>query len=144
MKNKQALFLAGVMAVVAVVVMLAAFGWMIERPGPTTPTGVPKVSVDLDGGVSVTNTFEVCGVTVVWDYLTQQVTVVNHNDEDVKVEYNDFRRFPGPWGEKLPGRGGRTTVEQANIVGRKIQIYVRDLGTGKMRCNSYVKVLLGQ
>jgi hypothetical protein len=124
------------------IAVLSGSCWIKESPGPSTPTGAVAVATDLDGGVSVTNTMEVCGINVVWNYTEQTVIFTNRNSDDMHVRYNDLERFPGPWGVVL--YGGESHVSRQTVrLGKIVQLNVSSSRVDSGRCDRFVKIRLG-
>jgi hypothetical protein len=122
--------------------ILASSCWVSPGPGPWAPIGEVKV-VNGDGGVRVINETDLCGVNVVWEYLSQTVTFTNKNDHDVRVEYTDYNRFPGPWGKRLSDRESFSS-RQMTYRGKKVHLRARDFASGGKNCDQTANVLLAR
>jgi hypothetical protein len=61
-----------------------------------TPTGQPQI-IAVKGDVIAQNTIILCGVTIGWNYVDQNIRFTNHNDQDARVTI-----FPGVWRDIPP------------------------------------------
>lgn len=140
MRNKWVLVLVIVFLAAMAAAVLSASRWTSPGSGPSTPTGPVQIATDQNGATTAINAIKACGVTVIWDYLSQQVVFTNRNDGTAVVGYNDYQRFPGPWSEKLPGRGGKTAKSQHHYVGQIVEVRVND----GAKCDNTIKLELGR
>ena len=112
----------------AIVVSLLILAVGINYPSSSsevltvTRTGQPTATTDLDGGVSVTNTVERCGVEVTWWYLDGEVSFKNLRKWEADVEY---LAPEGRYDFTLSAGGTHTIEHQALYRGREVDLIVK-------------------
>ena len=106
----------------AVVLMSVSCGPSAE-PIPPSQTGQPYVGVDQDGGASASNTVDLCGVSIRWDYIDQTAEISNHNDQRVPIVYIG-QSVTGYDHEFYMDSGVSRTIKHRIVRGETVGVYV--------------------
>lgn len=100
MTKSDIVVLASALVASVLIIAIGVGAPAMGSPMSTTPTGQPTARVDLDGGVSMVNVVELCGLRVTWGYLDREVMFENTKNGPVNVDYlaggKGAYRFPLP------------------------------------------------